>query len=222
MPVGGCLLNRLVCLSVCLFFVAVVCRVSGLRPRTLCLTLFLCLGLSVTSFNREAHWKAFNYIYLAGMTRRCPGLEGRTCGKFRSSETADPHSLCSECRGPNCNEDRKCEECIDWDEDQWIRFRRRGKYHSRKTTSSLLAGALSTIKMDQRSTSMTPPPAQLDRMSKMEDDIKQLKDTLSSFLASFAAGSFSMPTSLAPTIAMTTTTTTVATPQVIVQDEQSS
>ena len=44
-----------------------------------------------------------------------------TCPRRMSSKTADRHTICVVCRGYDCNVESRCDECIEWPEEE-IRF----------------------------------------------------------------------------------------------------
>ena len=91
------------------------------------------------------------------MVRICPGKVGASCGKFRSSEICDPHTLCKGCRGKDCNRDDKCIECEIWTEEQWTKYESRGKYRPRKNISS----NSQVLDSSDVSDSSMPAPAQM-------------------------------------------------------------
>ena len=49
--------------------------------------------------------------------RKCPGVEGKVCGRFLPSKEHDPHRLCVVC-GEILHFDDRCEECHDWLDEQ--------------------------------------------------------------------------------------------------------
>ena len=74
---------------------------------------------------------------MADAQRRCPGIGGRACGKYRSVELRDPHPVCSKCRGKECSRFSTFEICSKWSNEHWIAYNTRRKFisSSESTTS---------------------------------------------------------------------------------------
>ena len=57
-----------------------------------------------------------DFVYFS--LRKCPGVEGKVCGRFLPSKEHDPHQLCVACRGKSCHPDDRCDECHEWLEER--------------------------------------------------------------------------------------------------------
>ena len=104
--------------------------------------------------------------------RTCPGKLGTSCGKFRSALACDPHSLCSICRGTNCDRTNNCPECIDWSDEQWNLFESRGKYRAKKSSG------------ESSNFSFSKPPVE-ERLDNLEVSIEARFNSLSTLLKSY-------------------------------------
>ena len=47
------------------------------------------------------------------------GTSNGVCNWFLPVRDNDPHLLCISCRGKECNNDDRCEDCHDWDNEMW-------------------------------------------------------------------------------------------------------
>ena len=68
--------------------------------------------------------------------KSCPSLPGKGCGKFLASW--DDHPLCASCRrtAPElCLGIFACPTCVDWSEEQCLRFNNRRTYHKKVPSS---------------------------------------------------------------------------------------
>ena len=50
--------------------------------------------------------------------RKCPGVEGKVCGRFLPPKDHDPHRLCVTCHGKSCTVDDRCAECTEWSDER--------------------------------------------------------------------------------------------------------
>ena len=64
-----------------------------------------------------------------------------------SKKSADRHTLCVNCRGFDCNVNSRCEECLEWSEEEVVKY---AKY--RKSLKSRESSSRSKTSMP------TPPP----------------------------------------------------------------
>ena len=64
--------------------------------------------------------------------RKCPGVRGKTCGKFMSSLDVDPHPTCNLCRGQTCTRETTCSHCCLWPSEQWTIYEKKGSYSAQK------------------------------------------------------------------------------------------
>ena len=89
-------------------------------------------------------------------TRRCCPK----CNKRISSLANDRHSFCSSCRGQECDDSNKCQECVEWSKESFEKYIK----HQR----SLIAKAKSKAKKDQSDSSSgvigTDHPGHIDRV----------------------------------------------------------
>ena len=45
-----------------------------------------------------------------------------TCHRWMSKKTFDRHTICVSCRGSDCDIDHRCEECMEWLEDEVLLY----------------------------------------------------------------------------------------------------
>ena len=60
-----------------------------------------------------------------------------SCPRRMSAKTADRHTVCVHCRGFDCNFDTRCEECIDWPEEELRLYTKMRKSLKTKNSSKL-------------------------------------------------------------------------------------
>ena len=98
------------------------------------------------------------------------------CPRRMSKKTADRHTLCVLCRGFDCDIDTRCEECMEWPEEE---VRLYAKY--RKSLKS---------KTSMKSKSFAPPPPPADSMPFLQPsphgDIENRIDSLSVTITNLA------------------------------------
>ena len=88
-----------------------------------------------------------------------------------SAKTADRHTLCVVCRGFDCNLDFRCEECIEWPDEE---VRSYAKYHK----------SLNRSKKNKPSATPPPPPpdsvpsSQPDALAAMQNQVDSLNVTV--------------------------------------------
>ena len=70
------------------------------------------------------------------------------CPRRMSKKSADRHTLCVNCRGFDCDVNNRCEECLEWSEEEVIKY---AKY--RKSLKSWDSSSKATTSLP------TPPPA---------------------------------------------------------------
>ena len=73
-----------------------------------------------------------------------------SCPRRMSAKTADCHTICVSCRGFDCTIDTRCEECIDWPEEE---------VHSYAKMRKSLKTKGSPRRRDKPAASSPPPPA---------------------------------------------------------------
>ena len=98
------------------------------------------------------------------------------CPRRMSAKTADRHTLCVVCRGFDCNLDSRCEECIEWSDEE---VRLYAKY--RKSLKSM-----DKSKNKSKPSATPPPPAdsvpssQPGALAAMQTQVDSLNTTVNS------------------------------------------
>ena len=77
--------------------------------------------------------------------RKCPGLGGKSCGRFMANFEVDSHPTCSRCSGRSCSQEMPCVVCLSWSAETWARFSARKVYRRKHSSTDL-------------SSSLPPPP----------------------------------------------------------------
>ena len=91
------------------------------------------------------------------------------CPRRMSKKTADRHTLCINCRGFDCDLDNRCEECLEWSEEEVMKYAKYRKSLKSKDSSS------------KPKTSAPPPPPDNSKHSPHpapRDDIQSQVDSL--------------------------------------------
>ena len=70
------------------------------------------------------------------------------CPRRTSRKTADRHTLCVNCRGFDCDVNNRCEECLEWSEEEVVKYAKYRKSLKSRDSSSKAKTSLPT-----------PPPA---------------------------------------------------------------
>ena len=105
-----------------------------------------------------------------------------SCPRRMSAKTADRHTICVSCRGFDCNIDTRCEECIDWPEEEVRLYTTMHK--SLKTKDS-------SRRRDKTPAPSPPPPAtsvpssQPDTLTLMQSQVDSLHAMVNSLLETF-------------------------------------
>ena len=105
-----------------------------------------------------------------------------SCPRRMSAKTADRHTVCVHCRGFDCNFDTRCDECIDWPEEELRLYAKMRK--SLKTKDS-------SRRRDKTPAPSPPPPAtsvppsQPDALSLMQCQVDTLNVMLNSMSETF-------------------------------------
>ena len=71
-----------------------------------------------------------------------------SCPRRMSKKSADRHTICVQCRGFDCDLNSRCEECLDWSEEEISKY---AKYRK----------SLKSRESSSRKTSLPPPPLTL-------------------------------------------------------------
>ena len=107
-----------------------------------------------------------------------------SCPRRMSAKTADRHTICVACRGFDCSIDTRCEECIDWPEEDVRLYA--------KMLKSLKSKG-STKRRDKPAASTPPPPAESipsskpDAIANMQTQVDSLNTLVNSLSESFFA-----------------------------------
>ena len=105
-----------------------------------------------------------------------------SCPRRMSAKTADRHTVCVHCRGFDCNFETRCEECIDWPEEELRLYAKMRKSLKSKDSSR---------RRDKTPAPSPPPPAtsvppsQPDALSQMQCQVDTLNAMLNSVSETF-------------------------------------
>ena len=88
-----------------------------------------------------------------------------TCPRRMSKMTVDRHTLCISCRGSDCDPDNRCEECMEWPEEEIKLYEKYRKSLKSKTRS--------------KSSAAPPPPPPATSVSSPRADLESRADSLS-------------------------------------------
>ena len=119
----------------------------------------------------------------------------RSCPRRMSNKSADRHTLCIACRGFDCDLNNHCEECLEWSEDEVIKYAKYRKSLKSKESSSRAKTSVSSTPLTpsghspQPALQTAPRPCQRDDIQSQVDSLamnfKSLSDTLTSQLSDF-------------------------------------
>ena len=128
-----------------------------------------------------------------------------SCPRRMSKKSADRHTICISCRGFDCDINNRCEECLEWSEDDIIKYAKYHKSLKSRESSSKAKTTLShpPLTPSRRSPQPAPQPAlqpaqqpaprpsQRDDIQSQVDSLtnnfKSLSDSLTSQLSDFMA-----------------------------------
>ena len=115
-------------------------------------------------------------------TRRCIA-----CPRRMSKKTADRHTLCINCRGFDCNINTRCEECLEWPEEEVRLYAKYRKSLKSKDSSSKPKTSVPTPPpADSRHSPQPAPRADLQaQVYSRSATVHSLSDSLSSRLDRF-------------------------------------
>ena len=105
-----------------------------------------------------------------------------SCPRRMSAKTADRHTICVSCRGFDCTVDTRCEECIDWPEEDVRSYAKMRKSLKSKGTSK---------RRDKPAASSPSPPAtsipssQPDAFTLMQTQVDTLNAMVNSLSETF-------------------------------------
>ena len=138
-----------------------------------------------------------------GFTPPVPPVDGRrkcsSCPRRMSKKSADRHTICISCRGFDCDINNRCEECLEWSEDDIIKYAKYSKSLKSRESSSRTKTSVSTPPLTpsgrspqpapQTAQQTAPRPAQRDDIQSQVDSLtlnfKSLSDNLTSQLSDF-------------------------------------
>ena len=120
-----------------------------------------------------------------------------SCPRRMSKKSADRHTICISCRGFDCDINNRCEECLEWSEDDIIKYAKYRKSLKSRESSSKAKTTLSHPPLTpsrhspQPAQQPAPRPSQRDDIQSQVDSLtnnfKSLSDSLTSQLSDFMA-----------------------------------
>ena len=116
------------------------------------------------------------------------------CPKRMSKKTADRHTLCVSCRGFDCNIDTRCEECMEWPEEEVRIYAKYRKSLQSKDSSKSKPSAPPPPPAD--SVPSSQPPKHVDIQSQVDSlsvTVTSLAENLSARLDALAASLLTPP-----------------------------
>ena len=84
------------------------------------------------------------------------------CPRRMSKKTADRHTLCVACRGFDCNIDTRCEECLEWPEEEVRLYAKYRKYLKSKASIKPKSAAPPPPPADSMHSPQTAPRGEFD------------------------------------------------------------
>ena len=122
-----------------------------------------------------------------------------SCPRRMSKKSADRHTICISCRGFDCDINNRCEECLEWSEDDIIKYAKYRKSLKSRESSSKAKTAISNPPLTpsrrspqpapQTAQQPAPRPAQRDDIQSQVDSLtnnfKSLSNSLTSQLSDF-------------------------------------
>ena len=107
----------------------------------------------------------------------------RSCPRRMSKKSADRHTLCIACRGFDCDLNNRCEECLEWSEDEVIKYAKYRKSLKSRESSSRAKITVSTPPLTPSGHSPQPAPQAAPQPAprpSQRDDIQSQVDSLAS------------------------------------------
>ena len=107
-----------------------------------------------------------------------------SCPRRMSKKSADRHTICISCRGFDCDINNRCEECLEWSEDDIIKYAKYRKSLKSRESSSKAKTTLShppltpSRRSPQPAQQSAPRPAQPASRPSQRDDIQSQVDSL--------------------------------------------
>ena len=109
------------------------------------------------------------------------------CPRRMSKKSADRHTLCVNCRGFDCDVNSRCEECLEWSEEEIIKY---AKYRKSLKSRESSSRAKTSLPAPPPATSgHSPPPAPRadiqSQVDSLNDSFQSLSDNINSKLQAF-------------------------------------
>ena len=112
------------------------------------------------------------------------------CPRRMSKKTADRHTLCINCRGFDCDINNRCEECLEWPEEEVKLY---AKYHKSLKSKDSSSKSKTTVPPPPSDSRPSPQPSPRDDLQPQVDSLsvtvnsltKSLSERLDAFMASF-------------------------------------
>ena len=113
------------------------------------------------------------------------------CPRRMSKKSADRHTLCVNCRGFDCDINNRCEECLEWSEEEVVKYAKYRKSLKSRESSSCSKTSMPTPPLTPSGPSPQPAPrpalrddiqSQVDSLAK---NFQSLSDNLTSQLTDF-------------------------------------
>ena len=103
-----------------------------------------------------------------------------SCPRRMSKKSADRHTICISCRGFDCDINNRCEECLEWSEDDIIKYAKYRKSLKSRESSFRAKTSVSTplLTPSRHSPQPAPQPAQPAPRPAQRDDIQSQVDSL--------------------------------------------
>ena len=100
-----------------------------------------------------------------------------SCPRRMSKKSADRHTVCISCRGFDCDINNRCEECLEWSEEDIIAYAKyRKSLKSRESSSSKKSKIPLTPLTPSRPTPLpAPPPLRYPRSNPLRDPPSPLR-----------------------------------------------
>ena len=113
------------------------------------------------------------------------------CPRRMSKKSADRHTLCITCRGFDCDLNNRCEECLEWSEEEVVKYAKYRKSLKSRESSFRAKSSVPTPPLTPSGPSPQPAPrpAQRDDIESQVDSLamnfQSLSDNLTSQLTDF-------------------------------------
>ena len=106
-----------------------------------------------------------------------------SCPRRMSKKSADRHTVCIACRGFDCDINNRCEECLEWSEDDIVAYAKYRKSLKSRDSSSKMKTKVSLPPLTPSRPSPQPAPLPTQQPApqpSQRDDIQSQMDSLSS------------------------------------------